>query len=217
MDDSLSSLYIENNKGLNNLILSAIQLNIASTRSELHKLTTATLLSIQQIRIGVNLKTITDETITALLKCGIVKVKSKDSSTGNPNVTVVIPSQASTCKDLSIKKGVKTVTFTSETEFQLCDLGQAAMKGNKFLFISDIFKHILHNRFIAGPIELKTAYTLYEDLKTAQRHLILIDNLHLLYLVTPYDSISQITPIGSIYYNVVILFVSLYNSPVRVK
>ncbi|KYN20541.1 Helicase POLQ-like protein [Trachymyrmex cornetzi] len=150
MDDSLSSLYIENNKGLNNLILSAIQLNIASTRSELHKLTTATLLNIQQNRIGVNLKTITDETITTLLKC--------------------------------VKKGVKTVTFTSETEFQLCDLGQAAMK---------------------GPIDLKTAYTLYEDLKTAQKHLILIDNLHLLYLVTPYDSISQITPTGSIYYDVI--------------
>ncbi|KYN36744.1 Helicase POLQ-like protein [Trachymyrmex septentrionalis] len=183
MDDSLSSLYIENNKGLNNLILSAIQLNIASTRSELHKLTTTTLLSIQQNRIGVNLKTITDETITALLKCGIIKVKSKDSNTGNPNVTVIIPSQASTCKkNLSVKKGVKTVTFTSETEFQLCNLGQAAMK---------------------GPIDLKTAYTLYEDLKTAQKHLILIDNLHLLYLVTPYDSISQITPIGSIYYDVI--------------
>ncbi|EGI68760.1 Helicase POLQ-like protein [Acromyrmex echinatior] len=183
MDDSLSSLYIENNNGLNNLILSAIQLNIASTRSELHKLTTATLLSIQQNRIGVNLKTITDETITALLKCSIIKVKSKDSNTGNPNVTIVIPSQASTCKkNLSVKKGVKTVTFTSETEFQLCDLGQAALK---------------------GPIDLKTAYTLYEDLKTAQKHLILIDNLHLLYLVTPYDSISQITPIGSIYYDVI--------------
>lgn len=69
---------------------------------------------------------------------------------------------------------------------------------------------IFHNRFVAGPIDLKTAYTLYEDLKTAQKHLILIDNLHLLYLVTPYDSISQITPIGSIYYNVVILFLSLY-------
>ncbi|KAG5319835.1 HELQ Helicase, partial [Pseudoatta argentina] len=183
MDDSLSNLYIENNKGLNNLILSAIQLNIASTRSELHKLTTATLLSIQQNRIGINLKTITDETITALLKCSIIKVKSKDSNIGNPNVTVVIPSQASTCKkNLSVKKGVKTVTFTSETEFQLCDLGQAALK---------------------GPIDLKTAYTLYEDLKTAQKHLILIDNLHLLYLVTPYDSISQITPIGRIYYDVI--------------
>lgn len=69
---------------------------------------------------------------------------------------------------------------------------------------------IFHNKFIAGPIDLKTAYTLYEDLKTAQKHLILIDNLHLLYLVTPYDSVSQITLVGSIYYNVVILFMFLY-------
>ncbi|KYM99877.1 Helicase POLQ-like protein [Cyphomyrmex costatus] len=183
MDDSLSSLYIENDKGLNNLILSAIQLNIASTRSKLHKLTISTLLNIQQNRIGINLKAITDETITALLKCGVIKVKSKNSNTGNPNVTVVIPSQASTCKkNLPVKEGVKTVMFTSETEFQLCDLGQAAMK---------------------GPVDLKTAYTLYEDLKIAQRHLILIDDLHLLYLVTPYDNISQITPIGSIYYDVI--------------
>lgn len=51
---------------------------------------------------------------------------------------------------------------------------------------------------------------MYEDLKTAQKHLILIDNLHLLYLVTPYDSVSQITPIGSIYYDVVILSMFLY-------
>jgi len=78
MDDSLSSihLYTENNKKLSNLILSAIQLNMVSTRSELHKLTTATLLSIQQNRIGVNLKAITDETITALLK--MWRKKSKE-------------------------------------------------------------------------------------------------------------------------------------------
>lgn len=183
MDDSLSSLYIEGDRGLNNLILSAILLNMASTRSELHKLAATTLLSIQQNRIGINLKAIVDETITALLKCGVIKVKSKGSNTGNPNVTVVIPSQEPMCtKNLPVKKGIKTITFTSETEFQLCDLGQAAMK---------------------GPIDLKTAYTLYEDLKTAQKHLILIDNLHLLYLVTPYDSVSQITPVGSIYYDVI--------------
>ncbi|XP_039302244.1 helicase POLQ-like isoform X2 [Solenopsis invicta] len=182
MDDSLSSLYVENDRGLNNLILSAIQLNMASTRSELHKLTTATLLSIQQNRIGINLKAITDETITALLKCGVIKVKSKDNNSHNCNVTVVIPSQESTCvENLPVKKEVKTIIFTNKTEFQLCDLGQAALK---------------------GPIDLKTAYALYEDLKTAQKHLILIDNLHLLYLVTPYDSISQITPVGSIYYDI---------------
>jgi len=148
MDDSLSTLYAENNKGLNNLILSAIQLNMASTRSELHKLTTATLLSIQQNRIGVNLKAITDETITALLKCGVIKVKSKDSNKdSNPNVTVVIPSQKSMCmENLPIKKGIKTITFTSETEFQLCDLGQAAIKGNNNKII--IIKRHLFKNFV---------------------------------------------------------------------
>ncbi|RLU26959.1 hypothetical protein DMN91_000758 [Ooceraea biroi] len=180
MDDSLSSLHVENDRGINNLILSAIQLNLATTRSELHKLTTATLLNIQQNRVGVNLRAITDETITALLKCGVIKVKSKGSNVGDSNVTVIIPSQEP--EKSAAKKGVKTVTFTRETKFQLCDLGQAAMK---------------------GPIDLNTAYALYEDLKTAEKHLILTDNLHLLYLVTPYDSVSQITPVGSIYYNVV--------------
>lgn len=214
MDDSLSSLHIENNRGINNLILSAIQLNMATTRSELHKLTAASLLNIQQNRIGVNMKAITDETITALLKCSVIKVKSKGRNTGNPNITVVIPSQEPMHMEKSpVKKGKNMIAFTSETEFQLCDLGQAAMKGGSSRF--SVILHIcvfitFYNNFIliTGPIDLQTAYTLYEDLKTAQKHLILIDNLHLLYLVTPYDSISQITPIGSIYYNVVmILFV----------
>lgn len=139
MDDSLSSLHVEKDRGINNLIISAIQLNMATTRCELLKLTAATLLSIQQDRIGVNLKNITDETVTALLKCGVIKVKSKSrkSKTGNRNVTVVIPSQELTRAEKllkSPKKGVKTVTFTSETEFQLCDLGQAAMKGKSDKF-----------------------------------------------------------------------------------
>ncbi|XP_020293025.1 helicase POLQ-like [Pseudomyrmex gracilis] len=185
MDDSLSSLHIEKDRGLNNLILSAIQLNIAATRSELHKLTAATLLNIQQTRIDVDLKTITDTTITALLKCGVIKVKSPGPSTSDRNVTVVIPSQNPERAEnpLSVRQGVKTIKFTKETEFQLCDLGKAAMK---------------------GPIDLNIAYTLYEDLKTAQKHLILMDHLHLLYLVTPYDTASQITPIGSIYYDVIL-------------
>jgi len=86
-------------------------------RSELHKLTTATLLSIQN-RLGivryVNLKVITDETITTLLKlkCGLIKVKSKNSKKDS------YPSQKSMCmENLPVKKRIKTVTFTSETEF----------------------------------------------------------------------------------------------------
>lgn len=154
MDESLSSLHIENDRGINNLILSAIQLNMATTRSELHKLTATTLLNIQQNRIGINMKVITDETITSLLKCSVIKVreKNKGCNTGNPNVTVVIPSQEPMYMEkLSVKKGIKTVAFTNETEFQLCDLGQAAMKGesSRSLLIPHICIFIIfYNIFI---------------------------------------------------------------------
>lgn len=50
---------------------------------------------------------------------------------------------------------------------------------------------------------MQCAYTLYEDLKKAQEHLILVDYLHLLYLVTPYDITSQIKIVGPVYYDVV--------------
>lgn len=145
MNDSLSSLHIENDRGINNLILSAIRLNMATTRSELQKLTAATLLNIQQNRIDVNLKAITDETVTKLLKCDVIKVKGKGDNTGN--ITVAIPSQEIM---KSPKEGVKTVTFTSETEFQLCDLGQAAMKGeilNVRVADFDIFRVYIFIKF----------------------------------------------------------------------
>lgn len=58
--------------------------------------------------------------------------------------------------------------------------------------------------YITASIDMQRAYTLYQDLKRAQEHLILTDYLHLLYLVTPYDIVSQVKPVGTIYYDVVI-------------
>lgn len=130
MDNSLSSLHVESDRGIKNLILSAIELNMARTRSELHKLIATTLLNIQQNKIGVKLKTITDETIAELLKCGAIKVKNKSGDVNNIDVDIVIPSQETIFVERSTtKNGMKTITFTNETRFQLCDLGQAAMKG----------------------------------------------------------------------------------------
>lgn len=55
----------------------------------------------------------------------------------------------------------------------------------------------------SGCIDLQSAYNLYDDLKMAQNHLVLINDLHILYLVTPYDLTNQFKPIGSVYYDVV--------------
>jgi len=50
-------------------------------------------------------------------------------------------------KNLSVKKRIKTITFTSETEFQLSDLEQAAMKdnNNKIINKKNICSRILLN------------------------------------------------------------------------
>ncbi|XP_053995250.1 helicase POLQ-like isoform X1 [Hylaeus anthracinus] len=186
MDDCLSTLHMDKDRGINNLILSATLFSIATNRSELHKITRRTLLHIQQKRLDINIKQITDEAITEFLKSGVMKVKKKEKKINEfePNVTVAIPSQNVCFNDKGTQiKGKKKIALTKETELELCNLGRAAMKGN---------------------IDIQCAHTLYQDLKKAQEHLILLDYLHLLYIVTPYGIISQIKPVGSVYYNVVI-------------
>lgn len=185
MDDSLSTIHIDRDRGINNLILSAILLNIATTRCELHKIAKKTLLHIQQKRLNVNVKQIVDDTLTEFLKTSVMKIKEKETNFDifKPNVSVVFPSQTIPSNDTIIEtKRKRILKLTNETELELCSLGRAAMK---------------------GCIDMQCAYTLYQDLKKAQEHLVLIDYLHLLYLVTPYNLISQIKPTGTIYYDVV--------------
>ncbi|XP_043520738.1 helicase POLQ-like [Frieseomelitta varia] len=185
MDDSLSTIHVEKDRGINNLILSAILLRIATTRLELHKIAKKTLLNIQQKRLNVNIKQIVDETLSEFIKASVMKIKKEEKNFDKfkPNISVAFPSQDVSSND-TIKeiKGKRTLKLTNETELELCSLGRAAMK---------------------ACINMQCAYTLYKDLKKAQEHLILIDYLHLLYLVTPYDLISQIKLTGSIYYDVV--------------
>lgn len=56
---------------------------------------------------------------------------------------------------------------------------------------------------IKGGFELSRAHVLYEDLLEAQANLVLLSDLHLLYLVVPYDLIDQIRPSMNTYYNLV--------------
>ncbi|KAI4487507.1 hypothetical protein M0804_005656 [Polistes exclamans] len=183
MDDSLSTLHIEKDRGINNLILSAILLSIATTRSELYTLITKSLLSVQQKRLNIDIKKVMDETISLLFKNGILKIRNMDKCNIVNSVSIAIPSQESmSIENPEMIKKKPKIALSSTTKLELCDLGRAAMK--------------------AG-IDLQCAYELYEDLKKAQKHLILTDCLHLLYLITPYNIINQIQPIGSVYYDAI--------------
>lgn len=185
MDDCISTIHVEEDRGMSNLVLSSILLNLATNRSELHGIIERTLLGIQQQKLHLSAKKITDRTISKLMKAGAIKVKQVTNySEVNPNLTVVIPSQDNNPNKTPVRaqSGKKTVKLNSTTRLEVCKLGRAAMK---------------------GCVELSRAHQLYRDLKSAQSQLVLLDCLHLLYLITPYDIVDQVKPSGNIYCDVV--------------
>lgn len=137
MDDSLSTLHIDKDRGINNLILSAILFSMATTRHELHKIVKRTLLNIQQKRLNVNIKQIVDETITEFLKSGVIKIKEKERNVNisKPNISVIFPSQdISSCPTTIETKKKRIIKLTNNSKLELCSLGRAAMKGkNNFI------------------------------------------------------------------------------------
>ncbi|XP_012263144.2 helicase POLQ-like [Athalia rosae] len=183
MDDCISTMHTHEDRGINNFILSMILLNMATTRSDLHKIVEKTLLGIQQNKLDLSIKKVADNAISRLMKSGVIRVKQvTDYSDIAPNITVVTTQHNLSTAQESPRTGKRIIKINSETKLEVCKLGRAAMK---------------------GCVELSRAHLLYKDLKTAQNQLVLLDCLHLLYLVTPYDLIDQVKPSGNVYYNVV--------------
>lgn len=88
----------------------------------------------------------------------------------------------SVCSESNLNK--KTIVIKNSTKLIVSNLGTAAIR--------------------AG-MELSRAHLLYQDLFKAQSSLVLLDCLHLLYLVTPYDTCDQIRPNMQVYYHIVML------------
>ncbi|KAG8041686.1 hypothetical protein G9C98_000684, partial [Cotesia typhae] len=110
------------------------------------------------------------------------------------NMTIGIQSQLSTestdvgSSNSNSNNSRRSIVLTKSSCLELSNLSKAAMKGS---------------------IDLKTAYIIYEDLTAAQKHLILCNDLHILFLVTPYHLADQLTPVGLIYYE------AIMNLPLR--
>ncbi|XP_037087624.1 helicase POLQ-like [Pollicipes pollicipes] len=82
--------------------------------------------------------------------------------------------------------------WAPELQLKVSRLGTAAVKGN---------------------VDLRVAGRLYDDLVHAQSALAVINQLHLLYLVTPYDMMDNIRPAASVYFD---LYMSLEPEEVAV-
>ncbi|XP_011309951.1 helicase POLQ-like [Fopius arisanus] len=114
----------------------------------------------------------------------LINTKEEDIFTDERKINYRVSSQFidETTLEPKSKKSKQSIILTRKSRLELSTLGKAAMKGS---------------------IDLQTAYYLHEDLKSAQRHLILTNDLHVLFLVTPYDVANQIKPVGSVFYEVI--------------
>lgn len=140
MDDSLSTLHIEKDRGINNLILSAILLSIATTRFELYALIEKSLLSVQQKRLNINIKKLMDETISILFKNGVLKIHTMDKCNVIKSVSITVPSQETICiEESEVTNKKQIMALTSKTKLELCDLGRAAIKGTVYKILFTYF------------------------------------------------------------------------------
>ncbi|XP_044259159.1 helicase POLQ-like [Tribolium madens] len=185
MDEALSGMHENEGKGLRHLLLSCISLGVANTRAQLQEVSKKTLLNIQSERLEVNLKKITDKAISDLFKLGALQEADLSKKENNLDCDVTVrmeTSFSSTDCNSNFSSGRKRkIVLKNDTKLVISKLGCAAIKGN---------------------FELTRAHQLYDDLHQAQKSLVLLDCLHLLYLVTPYDLAEQIKPNNNDYYNI---------------
>ncbi|KAJ8025431.1 Helicase POLQ-like [Holothuria leucospilota] len=137
-----SSLLHDDGKGLRSLILSLIALELTSSREDVHRFMSNTLLGVQAVTSQVDYVSQTEGALQQLIEQHLIKENKSDES-----------------QQLLLK---------------VTNIGKAAFK---------------------GAIDIDQCNQLYQDLQeVCAQGMVLANNLHLLFLVTPYDQIQSITP-----------------------
>lgn len=182
MDEAASSLHESSAKGIETMILSAIGLGLAVTRSELVALVDTTLMAVQANRLDINTKEITNQVLSKLFRCKTLSIQSTMPFSPNVSLEVVCSSQEQEKPQPATTTGRSktSVRLKPSTQMEISSMGRASFKSS---------------------FDLAKANTIYNDLVQAQQGLVLVSHLHLLYVITPYEpSDVNITPISSVYY-----------------
>lgn len=191
MDEAASGLHLNDRKGVTSLILSAIGLGLTNCMSELQDLVSKSLLAVQAERFNLNLKEVVHETVKNLFKLKAVTAApstSPNNSTNNEiqlmNDSTVLIEEESTPSDPK-SKNIRKIVLKPSTKLSINQMGKASFK---------------------SCIDLQKSQVIYNDLKEAQKSLVLSDHLHLLYIVTPYEPMDINMPVDMrVYYTQVIL------------
>lgn len=168
MDEACSQLHLNEGRALSALLLSAVGLDLATTRTEMQELAKHTLMYVQANRSDVNVSKIIDEKITKLIRSKALQVKTATRK-NEVNTSVEFDSSGTQCSPngtLRLPLTQKTVVLKPSTKLEVSSLGMSSFKSG---------------------IDLDKLKIIYASLRQAQRSLVLIDYFHLLYLVAPAD------------------------------
>lgn len=193
MDDVVSHMYADGAKALRTLFVSAIGLGLATCRKELTELTAATLLAVQAERLELDVDQVTKEVLKDLVINQAVTVKQDGQVANQPsnieNVEWISQDGSflsNTCQNQEpssskiTKRPKNNIKIKPSTPLAISKLGRASFKSG---------------------IDLEKAETLVKDLFKAQQNLVLVNYLHLLHLVIPYDACNiQVYPDRKIFY-----------------
>lgn len=168
MDEACSQLHLNEGRGLSALLLSAVGLDLAKTRTELQELAKHTLMYVQATRSNTNVSKIIDEKITKLIRSKALQLKTATRENGvNTSVELGLTgTQCSPNGTFRLPLTQKTVVLKPSTKLEVSSLGMSSFKSG---------------------IDLDKLKIIYASLRQAQRSLVLIDYFHLLYLVAPAD------------------------------
>lgn len=165
MDEVISQMTFSNSRALQTLALSTIGLDIASTLIDLRKLISTTLFSVQAERLQYDPNEIIQDIIINLIKSKTITVAvAAAAATIDEAKATQKTQEQSFCNEITLSQ--KTIIFKPGSKLEASMLGKSSFKSG---------------------IDLKRAKTVHKELIHAQRSLVLVDYLHLLYIVTPFD------------------------------
>ncbi|XP_055631743.1 helicase POLQ-like [Toxorhynchites rutilus septentrionalis] len=182
MDEANSSLHTEEFVFLKNLVLSTIGLGICTSRNDVQRFVTKTLLAIQADRLGVNLRKATDQALMSLYKENAIKTKT-DACLRNPaNMTIQINEAEVTQAEIELtgsKNGVKDLVVMRMTDGS----SQAGKLVKTFSKSSRLEVNRLGKAAIRAGFHMAKAIRFYDEMKRIGERLNVLDELHLLYVI----------------------------------
>nr|XP_019557458.2 helicase POLQ-like [Aedes albopictus] len=187
MDEANSSLHADSFIHLKNLILSAVGLGICSTRNDIQKLVTKTLLAIQANRLGIDLRSATDAAIGTLYKENAIKAKS-DGCLRNPaNMTIRFDAADQTQYDLAGTEPGRN----GFRELEVCRGAEGSSQEGKLVKTlkksARLEVNLLGKAAIRAGFHMERATRAYDELKRVGERLHVNDELHLLYVIVMED------------------------------